>query len=133
MIFDNELTEEIAQSDRQTIYRRLQDDLLRQMQLCARNQQIYAQMEGLNSAKQANDFKNLEQRCGRDLERLKQAFQHDLKAPLFHYEKRQMNIIQVNNDLADNDLEVNRIIYIMIEKRMYELLRQRIYFYYRIQ
>jgi len=132
MIFDNELTEEIAQSDRETIYRRLQDDLLRQMQLCARNQQIYAQMEGLNNAKQANDFKNLEQRCARDLERLKQAFQHDLKAPLFHYEKRQMNIIHVNNDLADNDLEVNRIIYFMIGKRTYEVLRQRIYFYYQI-
>jgi hypothetical protein len=76
------------------------------MQLCARNQQIYAQMEGANNIKQANEFKILEQRCAHELERLRQCFQHGLKVPLFHYEKRQMNIIQVNNDLADNDLEV---------------------------
>ncbi|CAF5138376.1 unnamed protein product, partial [Rotaria socialis] len=80
-----------------TIYQRLQDDLLRQMQLCARNQQIYAQMEGANNSKQANEFKTLEQRCAHDLERLRKCFQHGSKAPLFHYEKRQMNIIQVNN------------------------------------
>ncbi|CAF4501384.1 unnamed protein product, partial [Rotaria magnacalcarata] len=56
-IQDDELTKEIAKSDRETIYQRLQDDLLRQMQLCARNQQIYAQMEGANNSKQANEFK----------------------------------------------------------------------------
>ncbi|CAF3656264.1 unnamed protein product [Adineta steineri] len=107
MIQDDELTEDLAQADRDTIYRHLQEDLLRQMQLCARNQQMYAQMEGPNNAKQANDFKILEQRCAHDLERLRQCFQHGLKAPLFHYEKRHMNIILVNNDLTDNDLEVN--------------------------
>lgn len=64
-------------------------------------------MEGANNIKQANDFKLLELRCAKDLERLKQSFRHGLKAPIFHYEKRQMNIIHVNNDLTDNDLEVN--------------------------
>jgi hypothetical protein len=107
MIRDDELTEELAQSDRDTIYRRLQDDLLRQMQLCARNQQIYAQMEGTNNMKHANEFKILEQHCARDLESLRKCFQHGAKVPTFHYEKRQMNIIQVNNDLTDNDFEVN--------------------------
>ncbi len=108
MVPDYELPEEFAQSDRETIYRRLQDDLLRQMQLCARNQQIYAQMDGLNNKKQANEFKILEQRCAHDLERLRQCSQRGLKVPLFHYEKRQMNIIQVNDDLTDNELEVNK-------------------------
>jgi hypothetical protein len=78
------------------------------MQLCARNQQIYAQMEGTYNMKQANEYKLLEQRCARDLEKLKQCFQHGLKAPIFHYEKRQMNIIHVNNDLTDNELEVKK-------------------------
>ncbi|CAF1528452.1 unnamed protein product [Rotaria magnacalcarata] len=105
-IQDDELTKEIAKSDRETIYQRLQDDLLRQMQLCARNQQIYAQMEGANNSKQANEFKTLEQRSAHDLERLRKCFQHGSKAPLFHYEKRQMNIIQVNNDLSDHEFEV---------------------------
>ncbi|UJR27493.1 hypothetical protein I4U23_008777 [Adineta vaga] len=105
VICDNDLTEELAQADRDTIYRRLQEDLLRQMQLCARNQQMYAQMEGIINVQQANEFKILEQRCAHDLERLRQCFQHDLKAPLFHYEKRQMHIVQVNNDLTDNDFE----------------------------
>ena len=106
VICDDEFTDELAQADRNTIYRRLEEDLLRQMQLCARNQQIYAQMEGLTNVKHANDYKLLEQRCAHDLDRLRQGFQHGLKAPTFHYEKRQMNIVHVNNDLADNDLEV---------------------------
>ncbi|CAF1008853.1 unnamed protein product [Rotaria sordida] len=107
IIHDDELAEELLESDRDTIYRRLQDDLLRQMQLCARNQQIYAQMEGSNNIQQANEFKILEQRCAHDLERLRKCFQNGSKPPLFHYEKKQMNIIQVNNDLTDQDLEVN--------------------------
>ncbi|CAF0805008.1 unnamed protein product [Adineta ricciae] len=107
VICDQELTEELAQADRDTVYRRLQDDLLRQMQLCARNQQMYAQMEGLTNVQHANEFKLLEQRCTHDLERLRQCFQHGLKAPIFHYEKRQMHIVQVNNDLTDSDFEVN--------------------------
>ena len=106
VICDQELTEELAQADRDTVYRRLQDDLLRQMQLCARNQQMYAQMEGLSNVQHANEFKLLEQRCTHDLERLRQCFQHGLKAPVFHYEKRQMHIVQVNNDLTDGDFEV---------------------------
>jgi len=106
VIRDNALTEEISQSNRETIYIRLQEDLLRQMQLCARNQQMYAQMEGPNNMKQANDYKRLEQRCAHELEQLKQNFKHGLKVPVFHYEKRQMNVIHVNNDLTDNEFEV---------------------------
>jgi hypothetical protein len=106
MINDDDLTQDLSHADRDTVYRRLQDDLLRQIQLCARNEQIYAQMEGTNSIKQANEYKNLEQRCAHDLEKLRQCFQHGLKLPLFHYERRQMTIVQVNNDLGENDLEV---------------------------
>lgn len=108
MVRDEELTEQIAQSDRDTIYRRLQEDLLRQIQLCARNEQIYAQMAGETNKKLARDFKILEQRSAHDLERLKLSFQHGLKPPAFHYEKRQMNIVQVNNDLTDSDCEVRK-------------------------
>ncbi|CAF3908062.1 unnamed protein product [Rotaria sp. Silwood2] len=107
MIDDDDLTQDLARADRDTIYRRLQEDLLKQIQLCARNQQIYAQMEGINNAKYTNEYKVLEQRCANDLEKLRQCFQHGLKPPLFHYERRQMTIVQVNNDLGDNDLEVN--------------------------
>ena len=106
MIREDDLTDELASCDRETIYQRLQEDLLRQVQLCARNQQIYAHMEGANNAKQANDFKLLEQRSVHDLERLRQGLQKGQKAPIFHYEKRQMNLIHVNNDLGDNELEV---------------------------
>ncbi|CAF0956829.1 unnamed protein product [Rotaria sordida] len=106
MLDDDDLTQDLARADRDTVYRRLQDDLLRQIQLCARNQQTYAQMEGINNVKHTNEYKVLEQRCANDLEKLRQCFQHGLKPPLFHYERRQMNIIQVNNDLGDNDLEV---------------------------
>jgi hypothetical protein len=81
------------------------------MLLCSRNEQVYAQMEGSNSLIQAKEFKALEQRCAHDLERLKQCLQHGSKPPLFHYEKRQMNIIHVNNDLTDNDFEVKLNIY----------------------
>jgi len=106
MINDDDLTQDLAHSDRDTIYRRLQDDLLRQIQLCARNQQIYAEMEGGNTQKHINEYKILEQRCSNDLEKLRQCFQHGLKPPLFHYERKQMTIVQVNNDLGENDLEV---------------------------
>jgi hypothetical protein len=108
MITDDDLTQDLANSDRDTVYRRLQEDLLRQIQLCARNQQIYAQMDGANSIKHANEYKILEQRCSHDLEKLRQCFQHGLKPPLFHYERKQMNIIQVNNDLGENDFEVKQ-------------------------
>ncbi|CAF1370093.1 unnamed protein product [Adineta steineri] len=106
MINDDDLPQDLAHADRDTIYRRLQEDLLRQIQLCARNEQIYAQMDGANSIRQANEYKQLEQRCAHDLEKLRKCFQHGLKPPLFHYERRQMNIVQTNNDLGDNDLEV---------------------------
>ena len=107
MINDDDLTQDLAHADRETIYRRLQDDLLRQMQLCVRNQQIYAQMDGHAAVKSANEYKSLEQRCAHDLEKVRQCFQHGLKAPLFHYERRQLNVIQTNNDLGENDLEVS--------------------------
>jgi coiled-coil and C2 domain-containing protein 1 len=106
MINDDDLTQDLAHSDRDTIFRRLQEDLLRQIQLCARNQQIYAEMDEPNSQKHANEYKILEQRCSHDLEKLRQCFQHGLKPPLFHYERKQMTIIQTNHDLGDNDLEV---------------------------
>ena len=106
-IRDNELTQEIAQSSRETMYRRLNDDLIEQIQLCARNQQIYAHMEGDNNATRAIEFQNLGQRSSHDLERLKLSSQNPSKKPIFHYEKRQMHLIQFNNDLTDNDLEVS--------------------------
>jgi len=109
LINDDDLTSDLAHADRDTIYRRLQDDLLRQIQLCARNQQIYAQMEGVNTSKQINEYKTLEQRCSRDLEKLRSCFQHGAKPPLFHYERKQMTIVQTNNDLGENDLEVTII------------------------
>ncbi|CAF1094841.1 unnamed protein product [Didymodactylos carnosus] len=98
--------EELLHSDRDTIYRRLQEDLLHQIQLCARNQQVYSQMD---NHEQSIEYKQLEQRCQQDLERLRKCFQHGLKAPLFHYERRQMNIVQINTDLGENDLEVTVI------------------------
>ncbi|CAF4939574.1 unnamed protein product, partial [Rotaria socialis] len=55
MIDDDDLTQDLAHADRDTIYRRLQEDLLQQIQLCARNQQIYAQMEGANSLKHSSE------------------------------------------------------------------------------
>jgi hypothetical protein len=63
-------------------------------------------MEGGNTQKHINEYKILEQRCSNDLEKLRQCFQHGLKPPLFHYERKQMTIVQVNNDLGENDLEV---------------------------
>ena len=107
LVTDDDLTQDLANADRDTVFRRLQDDLLRQVQLCARNEQIYAQMEEPNSAKHAKEYKHLEQRCAHDLEKLRKCFQHGLKPPLFHYERRQMNIIQTNSDLGENDLEVS--------------------------
>jgi coiled-coil and C2 domain-containing protein 1 len=118
MINDDDLTQDLARSDRDTIYRRLQEDLLRQIQLCARNQQIYAEIEEGNHLKNANEYKILEQRCSNDLEKLRQCFQHGLKPPLFHYERKQMTIVQVNNDLGENDLEVN-IYLIKIKNNLY--------------
>ncbi|UJR21607.1 hypothetical protein I4U23_024689 [Adineta vaga] len=109
LVTDDDLTQDLAHADRDTIFRRLQDDLLKQIQLCARNEQIYAKMEEANSLKHAKEYRNLEQRCAQDLEKLRQCFQHGLKPPLFHYERRQMNIIQSNNDLGENDIEVNII------------------------
>lgn len=69
---------------------------------------MYAQMEGANNVKYAQQYGLLGQRCQRDLDRLKQSFHQGLKPPIFHYERRQMNIIQVNNDLTDNDFEVRK-------------------------
>ena len=73
VIREDDLTEELAKCDPATVYQRLEDDLLRQVQLCARNQQIYAHMEGANNLRQANDYKFLEQRSAHDLERLRQS------------------------------------------------------------
>lgn len=106
-IRDDEFTRELSQSSREVIYRRLTDDLIEQIQLCARNQQIYAHMEGANNAIRAKEFQNFGQRSSQDLERLKQSSQQASKKPIFHYEKRHMHFIQFNNELTDNDLEVS--------------------------
>jgi hypothetical protein len=107
LIDDDDLTQDLAHADRDTIYRRLQDDLRRQIQICARNQQIYKQMDGSDFSRQINEYKALEKRCADELEKLRQGFQHGLKPPLFHYERRQLSIIQMNDDLGENDLEVS--------------------------
>ena len=106
LINDDDLTQDLAHADRDTIYRRLQDDLLHQISLCARNQQTLERMEGNDCNRQANEYRKLEERCARDLEKLRKCFQHGLKPPLFHYERKQMTIVQVNDDLGENDLEV---------------------------
>lgn len=106
LINDDDLTQDLAHADRDTVYRRLQEDLLQQIQLCVRNQQTLERMEEGSHNRQVDEFKSLEQRCSRDLEKLRKCFQHGLKPPLFHYERKQMNIVQVNDDLGDNDLEV---------------------------
>lgn len=106
-IRDDELTQEVAQSSREVMYRRLTEDLIRQIQLSARNQQVYAHMGGANNLARAKEFQALEQRSNQDLERLKQAAKNGSLKPVFHYEKRQMHLVQFNNDLTDDDLEVS--------------------------
>lgn len=108
VIQDDEFTEELAQCDRETVYSRLKADLLQQIQLCARNQQMFAHMPGEMNAQYATQFKMLEQRSSHQLEQVKQSYQKGFKAPIFHYEKRQLNLIQTNLDLTENDLEVRR-------------------------
>lgn len=106
-IREDEFTQEVAQSSREVMYRRLTEDLIRQIQLSARNQQIYAHMGGANNLARAKEFQNLEQRSNHDLERLKLSAKNGSIKPVFHYEKRQMHLIQFNNDLTDDDLEVS--------------------------
>lgn len=105
-INDDDLTEDLGHADRNTIYRRLQDDLIRQKEICARNQQICMDIEQESSNRKAHEYKVLEERCAHDLEKLRTCFQLGLKPPLFHYERRQMTIIQSNDALGENDLEV---------------------------
>lgn len=106
MIDDDDLADDLSRADRDTIFRRLQEDLLKQIETCRRNQQIYEQMDGANTIKNINEYNALEQHCKNDLEKLRYSFQHGLKPPLFHYERKQTTVIQTNNDLGDNDLEV---------------------------
>jgi paraquat-inducible protein B len=113
VIRDDDLTKEISQCDRDTMYRRLQSDLLAQIQLCARNQQMFAQMEGINHGQLAQQYKSLEQQSAQDLEKLRQGFQRGSKTPVFHYETRSLITIHVNNDLTDNDLEVRTVLSII--------------------
>lgn len=106
LIADDDLTQDLANADRETIFRRLQDDLIRQIQICARNQQTYSQMDEVDSQRHALEYKQLEKQCSNDLENLRSAFQRGVKPPLFHYERKQLTIVQMNHDLGENDLEV---------------------------
>ena len=60
------------------------NNILQQIQLCARNQQIYAQMEGANSLKHSSEYKIREQRCASDLEKLRHGFQEDRRSQIYH-------------------------------------------------
>lgn len=94
----------------QQLISRLQDDILRQRQQCARNEQLFRKMSGEINAKYAAEYKALEKRSLQDLEKLKQIMQQKHRIPIFHYEKRQLTYFVVNDDLTDDQAEVNDLI-----------------------
>ena len=107
MISQNSLDEELRKCSPAELQRRLEQDLLSQIQLCARNLQLFAQMGGSENVQLAAEYKILEKRCSQDLEKLKQSARSGTTMPEFHYEKREMKVIDLNDEIPDHQAVVS--------------------------
>ncbi|KAK3090097.1 hypothetical protein FSP39_009170 [Pinctada imbricata] len=89
--------------DRTEVFKKLEQDLIKQIRTCATNQQHFTKLGDVMSAAK---FEKMEQGCRKELDALKNAFKHNDPVPKFHYENRTFSMVQCNTDLGENDLEI---------------------------
>lgn len=89
--------------DRNDIYRRLQDELINQIKICESNGDHFTKLGDVSSAAK---FDKMCQSSRKDLDSLKNAYEHGDPVPRFHYETRQFSLVQCCTELGDNDLEL---------------------------
>lgn len=89
--------------DRNEIYKRLQDELVNQIKICESNSDHFTKLGDVSSA---TKFDKMCQSCRKDLDALKNAYEHGDPVPRFHYETRQFSLVQCCTELGDNDLEL---------------------------
>ncbi|GAB1606435.1 coiled-coil and C2 domain-containing protein 1-like [Argonauta hians] len=90
--------------DREEVFKKLQESLVSQIQMCSANSKHFTKLGDVLSASR---FQSLEQNCIKDLDSLKNAFHHGDPVPRFHYETTSFSMVKCNTDLGDNDFELN--------------------------
>lgn len=92
-----------VEGDHKTVYARLQLELVNQIKLSETNRDVFTKLGDISSA---NKFEKMGDNSRKDLDSLKNAYEHNDPVPRFHYETRHFSFVQCNYDLGDNDLEV---------------------------
>lgn len=90
-------------ADAQATYTTLQDDLLKQIKMCESNRNHFTKLGDVSSASR---FDKMGDSTRKDLDALKNAYDHGDPVPRFHYETRQFSLVKCCTELGDNDLEL---------------------------
>lgn len=92
--------------DREELFRNLERDLTKQIDICQRNANHFLKLGDVSSS---SKFEKLGQDTKRDLLVVQHVWQNGDTIPKFHYETRVFSMVQCNSQLGDNEVEVTII------------------------
>lgn len=85
------------------LFARLEDSLIKQMEMCSKNCKHYQQLGDLANAK---NFEYMAKHLRTDLDSVQSARKHKEMPPTFHYEEKTFTIINSFPDLGDSEVEL---------------------------
>ncbi|XP_068748558.1 coiled-coil and C2 domain-containing protein 1-like isoform X2 [Montipora capricornis] len=88
------------------LFSRLEDALIKQIEMCARNAQHYQKLGDITNTK---NFEKMSKNLRQDLDAVQSARKHQDPPPRFHYEDRSFTIVDSFPDLSDSEVEINII------------------------
>ncbi|CAH1773801.1 unnamed protein product [Owenia fusiformis] len=103
---EDDCAENEIKGDRNEMYTKLQDTLIRQIRTSTSNSEHFTQLGDVSTA---TKFDKMSENCRKDLDALKNAYKHGDPVPRFHYETRQFSLVQSCTDLGDNEVELTII------------------------
>ncbi|XP_067032370.1 coiled-coil and C2 domain-containing protein 1-like isoform X2 [Acropora muricata] len=88
------------------LFSRLEDALIKQIEMCARNAHHYQKLGDITNTK---NFEMMSKNLRQDLDAVKSARKHQDPPPRFHYEDRSFTIVDSFPDLSDSEVEITII------------------------
>ncbi|XP_078361651.1 coiled-coil and C2 domain-containing protein 1-like isoform X1 [Oculina patagonica] len=85
------------------LFSRLEDALIKQIEMCARNAQHYQKLGDITNTK---NFEKMAKNLRQDLDTVQSARKHQDPPPRFHYEDRSFTIVDSFPDLSDSEVEI---------------------------
>ncbi|XP_073257066.1 coiled-coil and C2 domain-containing protein 1-like isoform X1 [Porites lutea] len=86
------------------LFSRLEDALIKQIEMCARNAEHYRKLGDITNTK---NFETMSKNLRLDHDAVQSARKHKDPPPRFHYEDRSFTIVDSFPDLSDSEVEIN--------------------------